>query len=160
MRAPSLESNDGQHPDRIQGYVEGEFEIVPLFHFMVRGLAGTQRNPGDEQNESDGVFGLEGGIRIGEETKTNLAVAGAIFQDIGNEARIELDINRFRKVPIIVEGLVTNFPVEDSHVGLRLVVGAGYRFTDWFAILARGSWNARTIKHTGFGGGASVALSW
>ncbi len=144
----------------LYGYIEGEFEIVPLFHFMIRGLAGNQREPGNEENGTDGVFGLEGGIRIGEETKTNLALSGAIFEDIGYEGRIDLTINRFRKVPILIEGLVTNFPVDDSHVGLRLVVGIGYRFTDWFAILARGSWNARTIKHTGFGGGASVALSW
>jgi hypothetical protein len=142
------------------GFLEGEFEIVPLFHFMLRGLAGNQRSPGEEHSKMSGVFGFEGGIRIGEETKTNLALSGAIVQEVGYEARLALDIGVFRKVPILVEGLVTNFPVDESHVGLRLVIGTGYRFTDWLAIFARGSWNARTIKHTGFGGGASLALSW
>jgi hypothetical protein len=142
------------------GFIEGEFEIVPLFHFMLRGLAGNERSPGDETDKMSGVFGFEGGIRIGEETKTNLALSGAIVTKVGYEARLALDIGVFRKVPVLIEGLVTNFPVEESHVGLRLVVGTGYRFTDWLAIFARGSWNARTIKHTGFGGGASLALSW
>jgi len=142
------------------GYLEGEFEIVPLFHFTLRGLAGNRRSPGGEDERMSGVFGFEGGVRIGEELKTNLLATGAIVQDVGYQGRLALSINVFRKVPIIVEGLVTNFPVDESHVGLRLVLGTGYRFTDWLAILARGSWNARTITHTGFGGGASLALSW
>lgn len=142
------------------GFLEGEFEIVSLFHIMLRGLAGNQRAPGSTDERMSEVFGFEGGVRIGEELRTNLVASGAIVQNVGYQGRLALSINVFRKVPIIVEGLVTNFPVDDSHVGLRLVVGTGYRFTDWLAILARGSWNARTITHTGFGGGASLALSW
>jgi len=142
------------------GFLEGEFEIVPLFHFMLRGLAGNQRSPGGDDEKMSGVFGFEGGIRIGEETSTNLLASGAIVQGVGYQGRLALDIGVFERVPIIVEGLVTNFPVDVDEVGLRLVLGTGYRFTKWLAILARGSWNARTIKHTGFGGGASLALSW
>lgn len=160
LKAIEASSDNNQNLGAIYGYIEGEFEVVPLFHFMVRALAGNQRDPESSESESSGVFGLEGGIRIGEELNTNLVLAGALFQDIGYEARIALEINRFPKIPIMIEGLVTSFPVQDSDLGLRLVVGTGYRITDWLAVLARGSWNARTIKHTGFGGGASVALSW
>ncbi len=141
------------------GYLEGEFEVVPMFHFMLRLAVGNHRT-GDEEAMMDSVFGFEGGVRIGEERKTNLVASGAVLQRIGYEARLALEINVFKRVPINLEGLVTNYPVNDSHPGLRIVVGTGFRFTDWLAILARGSWNARTIKHTGFGGGASLALSW
>ena len=141
------------------GYIEGEFEIVPMFHFMLRLAAGNHRT-GDDDAMVDSVFGFEGGVRIGEERKTNLVASGAVLQRIGYEARLALEINVFKRVPINLEGLVTNYPVNDSHPGLRIVLGTGFRFTDWLAILARGSWNARTIRHTGFGGGASLALSW
>ncbi len=141
------------------GYLEGEFEIVPMFHFMLRLAVGNHRT-GDEDAMMNSVFGFEGGVRIGEERKTNLVASGAVLQRIGYEARLALEINVFRRVPINLEGLVTNYPVNDSHPGLRIVLGTGFRFTDWLAILVRGSWNARTIRHTGFGGGASLALSW
>jgi hypothetical protein len=142
------------------GFVEGEFEVVPMFHFMLRLAAGNQRATDNEDARMTGVFGFEGGVRIGEERKTNLVASGAVLQHIGYEARLALAINVFERVPINLEGLVTNYPVDDSHLGLRIVLGTGFRFTDWLAILARGSWNARTIRHTGFGGGASLALSW
>jgi hypothetical protein len=79
---------------------------------------------------------------------------------VGYEGRLAFTIGVLKKIPIVVEGIVTDYPVADSDLGLRLVIGAGYRFTDWLAVLARGSWNARTITHSGFGGGATLALSW
>ena len=154
------ESKDNNREAAVNyGYLEGEFEVVPMFHFMLRLAVGNHRT-GDEDAMMDSVFGFEGGVRIGEELKTNLVASGAVLQQIGYEARLALEINVFKRVPINLEGLVTNYPVNDSHPGLRIVLGTGFRFTDWLAILARGSWNARTIKHTGFGGGASLALSW
>ena len=154
------ESKDNNREAAVNyGYIEGEFEIVPMFHFMLRLAVGNHRT-GDEDAMMDSVFGFEGGVRIGEELKTNLVASGAVLQRIGYEARLALEINVFKRVPINLEGLVTNYPVNDSHPGLRIVLGTGFRLTDWLAILARGSWNARTIKHTGFGGGASLALSW
>ncbi len=155
------ESKDNNREAAVNyGYIEGEFEIVPIFHFMLRLAAGNHRASGDDNAVMNSVYGFEGGVRIGEERKTNLVASGAVLQRIGYEARLALAINVFKRVPISLEGLVTNYPVNDSSPGLRIVLGTGYRFTDWLAILARGSWNARTIKHTGFGGGASLALSW
>ena len=82
------------------------------------------------------------------------------MKDVGYEARLALTIGVLEKVPIFFEGVVTDFPVKESDHGLRLVLGTGYRFTDWLAILARGSWNARSINHMGFGGGGTLSLSW
>jgi hypothetical protein len=142
------------------GYVELEFEIVKMFHFMVRGLAGNHHHDEDEKGTAVGVMGIEGGVRIGEELKTNLVLAGSFFEDVGYEARVAFTLGIFEHWPIMIEGLVTSLPVKESSLGLRLVVGAGYRFTDWLAVMVMGSWNGRTIDHTGPGGGGSVVLSW
>ncbi|MDD5308474.1 MAG: hypothetical protein PHU25_14225 [Deltaproteobacteria bacterium] len=142
------------------GYLELEFEIVKMFHFMVRGLAGNHHHDSEDKGTAVGVMGIEGGVRIGEELKTNLVLAGSFFQDVGYEARIAFTLGIFERWPIMVEGLVTSLPVKESSLGLRLVVGAGYRFTDWLAVMLMGSWNGRTIDHTGPGGGGSVVLSW
>jgi hypothetical protein len=151
------------------GYLEGEFGISEIWSLVARTAVGLG---------SDGVKGGgQFGVRIGNDRRTNLLVAGEILGEIGLRASVQLEFNQFHRVPLMFRSEVTNQPVgtpteEPSsdgslsgvrpagEVGVRLVAQAGYRVLPELVVALRGSYQGRTIRHAGPGGGAALTYHW
>ena len=156
------------------GYIETEFGFHHFVGLAVRGVVGL---------EASGVTG--GGlafIRIGNDLETNLQLGGEILGGVGIRGIAQLELNIFRDWPMMVRTEVTNQPagaatnvdevrpqdavpgeeasVGKNDIGGRAIVQVGYRIVDPLTIAIRGSYQGRTIKHSGPGLGGAVSYSW
>ena len=157
------------------GYLEMELGFAEPFSLILRGAVGLL---------DEGVTG--GGqafVRIGSDLDTNLQLGAELLGGVGLRGIAQLELNVFPAVPILLRTEVTNQPAgmsassdtvipEDDNaaatstslgqndIGGRGVVQVGYRFFDSLMIAARGSYQGRTIKHSGPGFGGAVSYTW
>lgn len=150
------------------GYLETELGAHRSFSFIGRMVIGL---------DEDGIAG--GGqllIRIGNDKDTNLILGGELLGGIGLRGISQLELNTFRRFPMVFRIEVTNQPagasVSDSQsqeagvsfgsaeVGGRGIAQVGYRILDPLVVSVRGSFQGRTIKHAGPGAGAAVSYQW
>ncbi len=157
------------------GYVEAEIGFIELFSLVGRGVVGLE----------DG--GLTGGgqamVRIGNDQRTNLLFGGELLGGVGMRGIAQLELNVFHDWPMMVRTEVTNQPagtestpdtvrpdddgalpedtaLDNNDIGARGIVQVGYRIFDPFVVAVRGSYQGRTIKHSGPGFGGALSYSW
>ena len=152
------------------GYLETEVGFHRLFSVSARMAIGLL---------DDGVAG--GGqllVRIGNDRETNLVLGGELLGGVGTRGFTQLELNTFKRVPILIRTEVTNQPAGSStfrptndeepptqstnkgEVGVRGIVQVGYRLTPGLVVAARVSFQGRTINHAGPGFGGAVGYEW
>jgi hypothetical protein len=147
------------------GYLETEIGIVRVFSFIGRAAVGLVDS------------GITGGgqvlARIGSDLKTNLVVGGEVLGGVGLRAIAQLELSTFERWPLLFRAEVTNQPagvtpsVSDgktssstSSVGGRGIAQLGFKITPDFVVAVRGSFQGRTIQHSGPGFGGAVSYTW
>jgi len=148
------------------GYLELEVAPHKFFSVIGRGAIGLLDD------------GLSGGgqilFRIGNDRDTNLILGGELLGGVGLRGFTQLELNTFKKVPILIRTEVTNQPagtegdfvsepsesVRVGQVGVRAILQAGYRFTPHLVVSGRVSFQGRTINHAGPGFGGAVGYEW
>jgi hypothetical protein len=63
-------------------------------------------------------------------------------------------------VPLRGHIIVTNMPVKEGDLGVRLVAEAGWQPASWFEFTALLGYGIRTINHQGFSTGLSASFLW
>ena len=147
------------------GHIEGEFGIKPTLSLIGRALVGL-----GEQGTSGGA---QLHLRIGSDLATNLSFGGEVLGGIGLRAISELQLNPLARFPVLVRSEVTNQPAGarslratvaeasgETDIGIRAIVQVGFRPVDSLMFAVRGSYQGRTIDHSGPGFGAAVEYRW
>ena len=157
------------------GYLEGEFGFHELFSLTARPVVGL------------GDGGITGGaltmVRIGNDLGTNLQIGGEFLGTVGVRAIAQFELNVLEDWPMMLRSEVTNQPGgsavstddvrpddEDAlaemtstgtnDIGVRGIAQVGYRIADSFVVAVRGSYQGRTINHSGPGFGGAISYSW
>jgi hypothetical protein len=152
------------------GYVEGEFGIKTNFAIVARAVVGLRS------------IGTAGGaavlLRVGSDRDTDLLFGGEVLGGVGLRGIAELSIAPRARVPVLVRCEITNQPagtgasregdpslspdvsVAAGTLGVRGIVQLGYRFVPPFLIAVRGSYEGRTISHSGPGVGGALEYRW
>lgn len=78
---------------------------------------------------------------------------------IGVRGITQFEWNSFVRWPIVLRTEVTDEP-SGGDVGVRAIVQVGYRVLPHLVVSVRGSYQGRTIDHSGPGGGAAVGYAW
>jgi hypothetical protein len=163
---------DGRDIGLTYGWLETELAPDSIFSFVLRAIVGLQ--------ESGVGGGGQAFIRIGNDRRTNLLLGGEVLGGIGLRGITQLEWNLLPRVPVMLRSEVTNQPAGVSQpgsssgvgpvtsttstgageVGIRSIVQVGYRLTDRLVLAGRGSFQARTINHSGPGAGAAVTYEW
>ncbi|MBI5532717.1 MAG: hypothetical protein HY898_08390 [Deltaproteobacteria bacterium] len=153
------------------GYLETELGVSDFVGFVGRGVVGLRDN------------GITGGaqllIRIGNDRKTNLQLGGEVLGGVGLRGITQLELNNFKRVPILLRTEVTNQPAgmgetspvptdetkketskDAAEVGVRAIVQVGYRIIPELTVALRGSYQGRNINHAGPGLGAGITYEW
>jgi hypothetical protein len=157
------------------GYLEGEFGFHELFSLTARPVVGL----GDD--------GITGGaltmVRIGNDQRTNLQLGGEFLGTIGVRAIAQFELKVLEDWPMMLRSEVTNQPAGSSvseasvrpydddalpdatstgtnDIGVRGIAQVGYRIVDSFVVSVRGSYQGRTINHSGPGFGGAISYSW
>jgi len=157
------------------GYLETEIGFHHFVGLVVRGAVGLK---------DDGVAG--GGqalIRIGNDLETNMLLGGEILGGVGLRGIAQLELNVFERWPMLIRTEVTNQPagisssdddvrpdIEDAlpvdtstntnDIGARAIAQVGFRPIPALTLAVRGSYQGRTIKHSGPGFGGAVSFTW
>lgn len=139
------------------GFAELQFGLGDLVGLSGRLLVGDRKSP--TSSGLDGTFGFRSGLRVGRRDATRLELGYAHTDGIGNEVWIELAVAEIDNMPMSGEVVVTNLPVGED-LGVMLNYGTGYQFTDWFTLMARVGWNARTINYQGPTVGLATVIDW
>lgn len=139
------------------GFAELELALGQYVGLSGRILLGNLG--GNDQSTLGQASGFRTQLRVGEYDGTNLELGTALTDGIGNEGWITFNLDAIDRVPMEASVVVTNLPV-GSQLGVSLNYGAGWAFTDWFALLGRVGWNARTINDFGPTFGLASTLTW
>jgi hypothetical protein len=150
------------------GYLELEAAPTKVFSIIGRLVVGL---------ENDGVAG--GGqlmVRIGNDQQTNLQIGGELLGSVGARGITQLELNTFRRYPIVLRIEVTNQPAGGdvsldqrdkeglakgaAEVGGRGIAQVGWRIVDPLVVSVRGSFQGRNINHAGPGFGGAVSYTW
>jgi hypothetical protein len=148
------------------GYVEGEFGLKANLSMIGRLVIGL----GEDGTAGGGQLHL----RIGSDRATNLSFGGEIIGGVGLRGITELQLNPLGRFPVLVRSEVTNQPAGVSgtnsasttlssgvsDVGVRAIVQVGYRPFESLLVGVRGSYQGRTINHSGPGVGAVMEYRW
>ncbi len=154
------------------GYLESEVGLSTFVGLVGRAVIGLEDN-----GLAGGAQGL---VRLGNDRKTNLLVGGEILGGVGLKGITQLELAPAGRTPVTLRVEVTNQPagvsvsspppetasgepgtsVGTSEVGVRAIAQFGYRVVDGLVVAARGSYQGRTIKHSGPGAGAAVSYTW
>lgn len=158
---------EGRKVGLTYGYLETELGVTPAFAFVGRAVVGLL---------DDGVSG--GGqlqVRIGSDLGTNLVLGGELLGGVGLRSFAQLELNSFRRFPIVLRSEVTNQPAGagpseddlgpgiargDGEIGARGIAQIGFRIVPQLVVAARGSFQGRTINHAGPGAGLGVGYEW
>jgi hypothetical protein len=149
------------------GHIEGEFGLKPALSLIARAVVGL------------GEGGTSGGaqlhVRIGSDRNTNLTFGGEVLGGIGVRGITELSFQPMGRFPVLIRSEVTNQPAGArgsdpvriagrasgfTDVGVRAIVQVGYRPVEAFLVGIRGSYQGRTIDHSGPGAGAVLEYRW
>jgi hypothetical protein len=135
------------------GYVEGEIGLATNYALIGRPIVGLR--------EGGVTGGAQGFLRIGNDLRTNLLLGGEILGTVGMRGVVELNWRTIPRVPIMLRSEVTNQPAGmGGDLGARAVAQAGYELARDFTVSARGSYQGRTINHSGPGAGLGVGYQW
>jgi hypothetical protein len=142
------------------GFVETELELHPLFGVAFRATVGLGRpdNPAQQRDAVTGGFQVR--ARIGTLDGAHLVLAGEFLPEIGQRAYIGLHYEAIQGLPMQVEVVVTDQPVNSNELAVRLIYEVGYRITDRISIAMRPSYQLRNIKHAGPGIGLAATFDW
>jgi hypothetical protein len=156
------------------GYLETEFGFHELVGLAVRGVVGLRDR------------GVTGGgqafVRVGNDLRTNLLLGGELLGGVGLRGIAQLELRVFEDWPMMFRTEVTNQPagvssdptsvrpddgaapddtsLQTNAIGGRGIVQLGYRVVDTLVVSVRGSYQGRTINHSGPGFGGSVSYTW
>jgi hypothetical protein len=147
------------------GYLEAEFGFVRIFSVIGRVAVGLVDT------------GVSGGgqvlLRIGSDLKTNLVLGGELLGGVGLRGITQLELNTFERFPILLRTEVTNQPAgvtpsitdgktssSTGALGGRGIVQLGFKITPDLVVAVRGSFQGRTIQHSGPGFGGAVSYTW
>jgi hypothetical protein len=157
------------------GYLEGEFGITDFVGIVARPIIGLK----------DG--GITGGgqamLRLGNDLRTNLLLGGEFLGGVGLRGVAQLELEVIDDWPLMVRSEVTNQPAGSSSstetvrpdqeeflgedtslgvndIGVRGIAQVGYRIADSFVVAVRGSYQGRTINHSGPGFGGALSYTW
>jgi hypothetical protein len=147
------------------GYLETEIGFHRVFSIIGRAAVGLV-----DQGVSGGGQAL---VRIGNDLKTNLVIGGEILGGVGLRGITQLELDVFERFPILLRSEVTNQPAgvtpasSDAKtssgagtVGGRGIAQLGFKITPELVIAIRGSFQGRTIVHSGPGFGGAVSYTW
>jgi hypothetical protein len=161
------------------GYLEGEFGASSFTGLIGRVIIGLQ--------ETGVTGGAQAFVRLGNDKATNLLLGGEVLGGVGLRGITELNTSlaqlipgfgALERVPIILRTEVTNQPAgqpkpidtstpgtgqisrERTEVGVRGIVQVGYRIVPSCVIAVRGSYQGRSVRHSGPGAGAAVSYQW
>lgn len=134
------------------GYADVEVASAELpLALGIRLIAGVGR---------DGFgLGLAGRIRLGDLDAANLAFSASSIEQVGflSEARFSVPLPRaFRLVASVA---ATDQP-GGGDIGVKLGSELEWLGLGRFSLLVRGSWQGRTIDHSGLGGGGGIGAYW
>jgi hypothetical protein len=104
-------------------------------------------------------MGVEGRIRIGHRDGTNLLFLGRTVDQVGYLSEVKLGIRPLRHAMFGVLVGATDQPGQGD-VGVKLGTEVELLGIDHVSVLARGSWQGRSVDHGGLGGGAGIAIFW
>jgi hypothetical protein len=106
-------------------------------------------------------FGMGGELRVrlGDRTGTNLMFLGRTIDQVGFLSEVRFGTRPTRPLGLAVSVGATNQPTRgDTAVvlGTELELYAIRNMT----VIARGSWEGRSVAHAGIGGGGGLAFNW
>ncbi|MBI5489162.1 MAG: hypothetical protein HY905_17635 [Deltaproteobacteria bacterium] len=161
-------NGDGTDPQGISyryGFTEVELRFHELFYMMAWisvGGAAAWEDPNDasRSREPEALVGGGGKFRIGRPTGTNLELGGGYIESIGYEANVSVNLGLVEHVPLRGHIIVTNMPVKEGDLGVRLVAEAGWQPASWFEFTALLGYGIRNINHQGLSLGLSVSFLW
>ncbi len=135
------------------GWIETELATSGTFSLLARPIIGLRQ---------EGVTGgAQGFFRVGSDLATNLLIGGEVLGSVGLRGIVELQWKTIPRVPIVARSEVTNQPAGvDGDIGARVVLQVGYELVPNLAVAVRGSFQGRTINHSGPGAGAGVSYQW
>jgi hypothetical protein len=145
----------GESPRRAgftYGYVEAELhpETLPaaLLARLVSGLG------------EDGLgFGVEGRVRLGAERGTNVSFGASTLEDVGFLSEIRMQFVAVPRFPVGLAVAVTDQP-NQGDLGVRGSIDLGWQALSWVSPMIRLSYQGRTVRHSGVGGGLSLVFDW
>ncbi len=157
------------------GYLEGELGITDFVGVLARPVIGLK----------DGGItgGAQASIRLGNDLRTNLLLGGEFLGGVGLRGFAQLELEVIDDWPLMVRSEVSNQPagsssstdrvrpdredflpedtsVEVNDIGVRGIAQVGYRIADSFVVAVRGSYQGRTINHSGPGFGGALSYTW
>jgi len=133
------------------GYLETELGMTKYVSLGLRGVVGL-----DNTGVNGGGFLF---LRIGSDLGTNLWFGAEGLGGIGVRGVTQFEWNSFSRWPIVLRTEVTDEPAGDN-VGVRASAQVGYRVLPHLVVSLRGSYQGRTIEHSGPGAGAAVGYAW
>jgi hypothetical protein len=136
------------------GYADIE---IGGWHAGVHVSGGAQVIAGVGQGGFGG--GFEGRLRIGDREASNLALVARTVDQVGVLAEVRFGTQPINGMLLGVSVGATNQP-NNGDVGVRLGTEIEVIAIRNVALLARASWQGRSVDHGGLGGGAAVGLSW
>jgi hypothetical protein len=145
---------DTTHPVPVgltYGYLEVELGLTKYVSLGLRSTVGL-----DNSGVNGGAFGF---VRIGSDLGTNLWFGAEGLGGIGVRGITQFEWNAFYRWPIVFRTEVTNEPA-GGDIGVRAIAQVGYRILPHLLVSVRGSYQGRTIDHSGPGGGGAVAYAW
>ena len=119
--------------------------------------AGGQAIAGVGQNG----FGMggEGRIRIGHRDDTNLLLSGRTVDQVGFLSEIKFAAKPIQHVLLGISVVATDQPTQGD-VGVKLGTELELVNINRVSVIARGSWQGRSVEHGGLGGGAGLGFYW
>ncbi len=103
--------------------------------------------------------GALGFLRVGSDLGTNLWAGVEGLGGIGVRGIAEFDWNAVPRWPVVFRTEVTDEPA-GGDLGVRAIAQVGYRILPHLVVALRGSYQGRTISHSGPGAGGSVGYAW
>jgi hypothetical protein len=104
-------------------------------------------------------LGVEGRLRIGSRDAANLQFIARTLEQIGFVTDIKFGARPVSDLGFAVSVGATDQP-NNGDIGVKLGSELEYFMSPNISLLLRGSWQGRTTKHGGIGGGAGVGFTW
>ncbi len=104
-------------------------------------------------------LGVEGRVRIGNRDAANLQFIARTLEQIGFVTDIKFGARPVSDLGFAVSVGATDQP-NNGDIAVKLGTELEYFASESISLLLRGSWQGRTAKHGGIGGGAGVGFTW
>jgi hypothetical protein len=104
-------------------------------------------------------LGVEGRVRVGDRDATNLMFVARTIDQVGFLADIRFGSRPASDLGFAVSVGATDQP-NNGDVGVKLGSEIEYFASPNVSLLLRSSWQGRTTRHGGIGGGAGVGFTW